>query len=241
MNANPWNRLPGQPPYVLSEDHEKVERFNNKPNQAHAINLKVIPIPFVGRPDAPVVLLGNIAGVDPNEEKKYKHRPTYVDRLRANLVHAVFPYPFFPLDPGPDTIRSSREWWTSRLEHLLAALRDVGIVDPECHLSHCILAVERFPYRSCSNEYHRHDSIGVVLSKAYNVGLVHDAMKRAALIVIRYGKTQWFKDVSGLERYTNLLLLKGTQQTHISPKGFKDPDGFQKVIQRILATTMPCN
>ncbi len=117
MNPNPWHYLPPKPLYVLSEDQDKIEKFNSK-NQEHALNLNVIPVPFVGSKDAPVLLLGNIAGVGPHEEEGYKKRPAYADRMRNNLLHAPSPYPFFPLDPGPDTIPSHREWWTPKLECL---------------------------------------------------------------------------------------------------------------------------
>lgn len=236
MNHNPWHRLPVKPPYVLSEDMDKIEQFNNKPNQKHAINVNVIPVPFAGSPDAPVILLGNIAGVGPDEEKEYKKRPAYIERMRGNLLHASSSYPFFPLDPGPDTIPSHREWWTPKLEHLLHSLRDAGIRNAEQALAQRILTVELFPYRSSSNEYHGHDAVGVVLSKAYSVGLVRDGMKRNAVIVIRYGKTRWFREMSDLESYVNLLLLKGTLKANISPTGFVDGGGFQKVVRKILTS-----
>lgn len=63
--ANPWWRLPIEPPFVLPEDKDKVLAFNDKTRSAgheHLLNLDLIPAPFVGAPDAPVVFLGNIAG-----------------------------------------------------------------------------------------------------------------------------------------------------------------------------------
>jgi hypothetical protein len=236
MNPNPWHRLPPKPPYVLPEDREKIEKFNNRPNQKHPLNLNVIPAPFMGRKDAPVVLLGNIGGVGPHEEEEYKKRPAYADRMRNNLLHTPSPYPFFPLDPGHDTIPSHREWWTPRLECLLQSIRDAGVSNAEQVLAQSILTVELFPYRSSTNEYHGHDAADVVLSKAYSVGLVRDAMKRNAAIVIRYGANRWFRELSDLENYDHLYLLRGVQQTHISATGFVDPSGYNEVIRKILAT-----
>jgi hypothetical protein len=236
MNPNPWHCLPPKPPFVLPEDKDKVEGFNSKPNQKHVLNLNVIPVPFVGSTVAPVLLLGNIAGVGPDEEEEYKKRPAYADRMRNNLLHAPSPYPFFFLDPGPDTIPSGREWWTPKLKHLLQSIRDAGISNAEQALAQVILAVELFPYRSSSNEYHGHDATGVVLSKAYSVRLVRDAMRRNAVIVIRFGKNRWFKELSDLEGYEHLLLLKGVQKVHISPNGFVAPGGYDKVVRTILAT-----
>lgn len=107
MDQNPWHRLPDHPLYVLDEDRNKVTAFNDKPNQKHTLNLNVIPVPFVGRKDAPVVLLGNIAGAGDHEEGEYKQRPAYIKRMLDNLHHSPLKYPFFPLDPGPDTIPST--------------------------------------------------------------------------------------------------------------------------------------
>jgi hypothetical protein len=64
---NPWHGLPDEPPYVLSDDREKVLAFNvrqkRKENQNGFLHLDLIPEPFVGKPDAPVVLLGTIQGL----------------------------------------------------------------------------------------------------------------------------------------------------------------------------------
>jgi hypothetical protein len=234
MNPNPWNRLPAKPPYVLPEDKDKIERFNNR-HPLHALNLNVIPQPFMGRKDAPVLLLGNIAGVGSHEEEDCKKRLAYAERMRNNLLHVPTTYPFFPLDPSHDTIPSHREWWTPKLEHLLRSIRDAGVSDAVQALAESILTVELFPYRSSSNEYHGHDAAGVVLSKAYSVALVRDAMKRGAAVVIRYGKERWFRELSDLEHYEHCLLLKGVQKTYISPNGFVDPVGYVKVVQTILA------
>ena len=61
-------------------------------------------------------------------------------------------------------------------------------------------------------------------------------MKRNAVIVIRYGKNRWFKELSNLEGYEHVLLLKGLQQTHVSPNGFVDPGGYDKIVRKILVT-----
>ena len=62
-------------------------------------------------------------------------------------------------------------------------------------------------------------------------------MKNDAVIVIRYGKERWFSAVSGLKTYKHTLLLIGNLQTHISPTGFEDKDGYQKVVAKIKASS----
>jgi tRNA (Thr-GGU) A37 N-methylase len=61
-------------------------------------------------------------------------------------------------------------------------------------------------------------------------------MENEAVIVIRYGKAKWFDAVRGLETYKHVLLLKGTHKTNISPEGFCDKNGYQKVVEKIRAS-----
>jgi hypothetical protein len=234
VNPNPWHRLPTKPPFVLPEDKEKVEAFNvtvREKGQEHGLNLNFIPVPFCGRQDAPVVLLGNIAGAGDEQIEDYALRPKYADRLRKNLLHQNTDFQFFPLDPDPQTVPSAREFWSDALRYFLNSFGDG--TEAESILAKCILAVEYFPYRSRSNRY-AHDKLSLT-SQLYCYLLVYNAMKRDAIIVIRYGKDKWFRAVRGLEKYPHLLLLKGNIKTNLSPKGFCDPDGYQKVIEKIKA------
>jgi hypothetical protein len=68
MNDNPWLRLPPGPPYVLPEDKEAVEKFNAKrdPKHRHYLHIdKILPEPFVGSQNAPVLLLSNVTVHEP--------------------------------------------------------------------------------------------------------------------------------------------------------------------------------
>jgi hypothetical protein len=155
VNAkNPWLRLPDKPPFVLPEDKDAVlafnaeERFKANPN---LLNVDILPAPFVGRPDAPVVLLGNIAGAGDEDLEDLK--PAYADRFRKNLLHQNRDLQFLPFDPDPDTFLPHKLWWKERLKHILD--EDYGNAEgAETALARSILTVEFFPYRSVTNEYH---------------------------------------------------------------------------------------
>lgn len=236
VNRSPWNRLPDHSPYVLPDDLAKVEAFNdkvrhNKPERLLILN--IIPVPFVGRPDAPVVLLGNIAGAGEERPKDYLENPSFAKRMRKNLVHGNSDFQFLPLDPSPDTFPGHKEFWSRQLRHLLEEFG--GGKQAECVLSRSLLAVEYFPYRSSNNRY-AHNGLDL-WSQLYSRKLVFDAMKNDAVIVIRYGKAHWFRDVRGLENYPHTLTLRGNQQTHISPTGFDDKDGYQKVVEKLKASS----
>lgn len=100
---NPWHRLPARSPFVLPEDAESVLAFNAKQcqraNQEHLLRLDLVPEPFVGRPDAPVVLLGNNPGVNSAESEADRRKPTFARRMRDNLLHRL--PGAFPLAPPP--------------------------------------------------------------------------------------------------------------------------------------------
>jgi hypothetical protein len=230
VNPNPWHSLPDKPPFVLPEDKEKVEAFNETVRQTgrqHLLNLSLIPMPFLGRPDAPVVLLGNISGTGDEHPEDYKKRPAYANRMRKNLLHQNADFQFLPMDPGPDTFPSHKQWWTDKLKHLLESFGNGN--GAESTLARSILEVQFFPYRC---DTYAHDRLSL-MSQLYSQKLVYDTMKREAVIVVRYGGTKWFRAVRGLETYQHLLRLKGTQKTHISPNGFVDDDGYQKLVAKI--------
>lgn len=233
-NANPWRRLPANPPFVLPEEKAEVEAFNDKTRRAghdHVLNLDLIPVPFVGAPDAPVIFLGNIAGAGDENYRDYERNPSYASRLRKNLLHENEEFPFLMMDPRPETLRSHKEWWSVRLKHLLDSFGNG--VKAESILARAIMTIEYFPYRSLSDDY-RHDSLSLP-SQDYCRLLVMNAMKNEAVIVVRYGRSRWFDAVRGLKNYSHLLLLKESRKVHISPKGFVDTNGYQRVVDKIQA------
>src|SRR5437660_1590380 len=116
---NPWLRLPEKPPFVLTEDKDAVLAFNaeeRSKRNPNLLNLDILPVPFGGRPDAPVVLLGNISGAGDEHMDDYKKWPAYADRMRKNLLHKNTDFQFLPF--GPDPIPGHKEWWALRLRHL---------------------------------------------------------------------------------------------------------------------------
>ena len=233
---NPWHRLPDKPPFVLDEDKDAVLAFNEEARQKghpHALNLDIIPVPFVGRPDAPVVLLGNIAGAGDEHLDDYKKWPAYADRLHKNLLHQNLDCQFLPMGPDVDTLPPHKAWWNDKLKHLLDSFGNGAAA--ESILARSLLAVEFFPYRSRSNEYH-HEKLSLMSSQGYSQVLVYNAMENGAVIIIRYGKAKWFDAVRGLQTYRHLILLKEARQTHISPNGVADDGAYKKIVEKIKAS-----
>jgi hypothetical protein len=228
--------LPKEPPYVLLEDKEKVETFNlrakGKAHQHHVLHLDLIPEPFVGRPDAPVVLLGNNPGVKSPMAAADKRKPAFADRMRNNLLHRLSSgFPFVYLDPTPDIPPRGREWWESKLKDLLREFgpdKDVA----RSILARSIFAVEYFPYVS-----HRFGHARLSLpSQQYCFNLVRKAMERGAVIVLTRGQRRWEKAVEDLARYPRLVRLKEVQRAPISPGNCPDADQYQTIVRAIRPT-----
>jgi hypothetical protein len=224
MTENPWHNLPAAQPFVLKIDEEKVVAFNEKqstkPHRNHFLHLDLIPEPFVGRPDAPVVLLGNNPGVANKEPPPYRKEPAFINRMRNNLKHQLsddFPFLYF----DPEIIPPDRKWWQNKMKDLIKAFGIKG-------MAKSILAVEFFPYAS-----HRYGQGRLSLpSQEYSFQLVRKAMKRNAVIVLTRGNKRWKKQIEGLEKYDHLVRLKSPYKAPISPNNCRD-GGYQKVFDKI--------
>src|SRR2546426_11104649 len=116
---NPWLDLPHTPPFVLAGDMAAVGVFNTTATDAVRIHGELLPEPFLGDPQAPIVLLGLNPGFSP-EDALHHADPTFANLLRRNLAHSPSDFPFYLLNPqisGP-----GQRWWEQRLARLLAVV-----------------------------------------------------------------------------------------------------------------------
>lgn len=97
--ANPWADLPDTRPYILPQDQSILAGFQPRRPEA-AIQTEVLPEPFFGDPEAPVLLLGLNPGFSDDEVQVHRGQK-FAQTLRKNLIHAPLSYPFYSLDPEP--------------------------------------------------------------------------------------------------------------------------------------------
>jgi hypothetical protein len=231
---NPWHRLPTAPPYVLPEDHERVDALNAKHRKRPQcrLDLEIIPEPFVGRPNAPVVLLANNPGIKSPQSAAYRRKPAFVERMRNNLLHRLDDnYPLFFLDPNDLVMPSDgRKWWERKLKGLF---RELGPDEDGVRslLAKSILAVEFFPY-ALRKYGHGRDPLP---SQQYSFGLVRDAMARGAFIVLTRGRKRWLGAMPELEKYPRLVRLKNPQRASVSRKNCVDAKQFEEIVGAIRA------
>jgi hypothetical protein len=215
--ANPWTRLPRRPPYVLDEDAALVAAFNARAKPEHRIDMTLLPEPFVGRHDAPVVLLNLNPGWKPSNAATHS-QPHFVARSRGNLEQAVAPYPFFLLDP---TIQAHGIlWWSRKLRQPIV---EVGLEA----VANGVLCVEYFPYHSW-----RYGSRPPrVPSQEFSFELLRQAIEREAVIVVMRSKRRWEAVVPELVGYSRRVALRNVQNPCVSPGNCKD--GYETIVSAI--------
>jgi hypothetical protein len=154
--------------------------------------------------------------------------------MRKNLRHHLSDdLPFLYLDTDPDISPPGRRWWERKLKHLF---RDLGPDQDVARskLARSMLAVEFFPYAS-----HRYRHRGLSLpSQQYSFGLVRNAIKRGAVIILTRGQRRWENAVEDLGKYPRLVRLKEVQRAPISPGNFSDPQQYQEIVHAITATLL---
>lgn len=213
--VNPWRALPLSAPFVLPEDLAPLRRARTTADTAFRFEL--LPEPFVGRPDAPVLLLGLNPGYSPADAHAH-HDAAFSARLRGNLLHEAHEHPFYLLDPA--LAAPGREWWERRLRQLIAATDRRRVTSGIC-------CVEFFPYHS------RRYGAGTptVPSQSYSFHLVRRAIQRGAVVVLLRSRALWLAAVPELAHYPNLFGLRSVQNVSLTPRNC--PTGFAAVVARL--------
>ncbi len=213
---SPWGTLPEKPPYVLGCDACYVDAFNAKADHDHRLQLDLLPEPFLGRVDAPIVLLGLNPGFTAKDVPA-EHSSDYVSRWHSNLIHAPARYPFYLLDPSLDA--PGRKWWEQRLGQLVKATSQRGVANS-------VLCVEYFPYHS--RKYQAH---AVLPSQTYGFELVRSALDRGALVIAMRGLPLWKAAVPELEARSHAM--RSPQNPTFTRRNC--PDAFDQAVEMVSA------
>jgi hypothetical protein len=216
---NPWIELPYRAPYVLPGDRLAVMQFNAKAPPDVALRLELIPEPFLGRPDALVVLLNLNPGFDEREIRFHTNDALFIDLSRKNLLHEDMDYPFYLLNPRISA-SLGHQWWMKKLK------------EPICHaglerVARRLLCVEYFPYHSQRYRAAPH----ALDSQGYSFDLVRQAIARGALVVIMRGKANWVSAVPELGSYSRTYTLNSTQNVAISAGNC--PSGYAEIARAL--------
>jgi hypothetical protein len=210
-------------PYVYEPDRTAVAGFNARASDTHRIQTDVLPEPFLGRKDAPIVLLNLNPGFDEHAHLTYADRYTR-DAWRKNVLHEPLAYPFYFLDPQVSHAGGAR-WWKKKLKELIQ-------IAEEQTVANTILCIEYFPYPSRNFKPMR-----VPLeSQRYSFDLANQAIDRNAVMVLMRGKKLWEHAVPRLMEYPRFFTLNSPQNVAVSRKNCVE--GFPE-IEAILRNGNP--
>ena len=221
---NPWVDLPRRyPPFVLPQEYRLIRAFNDEVRTAdHHIRTELLPEPYLGCPDAPVVLLGLNPGFSEHDAPFYA-----VPHVRAvwekNLLHESMEFPFYLLNPGlPQGVGGPR-WWRKKLNQPLKIAGDRLTASS-------FFCIEYFPYHS-----RRYRPLGTTLpSQEYSFWLLRRAMKRNALVIVTRSRKIWEEAVPELRRYPKAFALRSPQNVAISPRNC--PEGWPHILKVLTST-----
>lgn len=218
---NPWLDLPQAPPYVLSADEAPLNAFNRGVQRHYFYDTSLLPEPYFGRFDAPVVVLNLNPGWSP-EDAQVHAQPAFAKLCRSSLGHTLKPYPFLHLRPSATT--PGAKWWRSRTR---ALSEEVGFDSVALNLA----CVQFMPYHSIKFSRKRHQ----FESQNYGFHLVKQAMKRGAEIIIMRGKDLWFAAIPELASYPRLHQASNPRSPYLSVGNLKS--AYAIVCQRLQSGT----
>jgi len=221
--SNPWNDLPDKAGYVLDTDRAIVEGHNTKfaEDSPFKVHLCVLPEPFLGRPDAPVVLLNLNPGWNKDKDPINHSRPDFIKRNHENLLHMPSDYSFYLLDPSLKPNRT--DWWEQRLRALIKA---VGLKA----VAQNVFCIEYFPYHS-----KKYKKCRPLPSQDYTFALVRAAVERNAVIMLMRGKKRWLNVVPSLSNSKRLFEPSNVRRPYISPGNYGL--GFEAAVAEIKGYT----
>ena len=217
---NPWIKLSKTEPFILESDKESIERFNLISKSEHILHTHLLPIPFLGNPSAPILLLNLNPGFHCDDNVCQK-TIKFEDASRNCLVHGEADYPLYFLDSLLEGQQGGAgyKWWSRILSQLLKKF-DAKL------LSQNIFCVEYFPYRSIKFRQQKK----ILDSQLYGFHLVRLAMQRQAQIILMRAKKHWFQAIPELASYNKdkLHTLKNPRNPSISEGNL--PESFNEII-----------
>jgi hypothetical protein len=224
---NPWEKVDGN---IAECDKDILGQGKLKPpkNPLYTLNFNLLPVPFIGNKDAPILYLTlNPGDIDRDIYYQYKN----INDLNlqhdesSNLFCLKFPYDCpsgFPSDPEPNKPSPAFDWWYLKLKVLIDN-KDIGIDK----VAKNIFVIEYIAYHS-----KQYGNLKKRLkSQEYSFWLVKEAMKRDALIIISRSIELWYNAVKGLEDYSNKVILINKRQPYVTKNNCCPQNKFDDIVK----------
>jgi hypothetical protein len=228
---------------VLEEDRAVVERYNawckgRGPAEYDAFRLRtnLLPDPFIGRVDAPVVFLSANPGYTDDaraarwrcESDDRAHKSGVVQELyRRNYAQVDMEYPFFFLDPR--MARTPAGYWSRNL--FLRSVCDE--FQDDRLLARSIALIDFFPYHSAKYRFVKWLAVS---SQGYSRHLVLEAMRRNAVIIVMRCRSALENAIPDLRTY-DYIVAASPQSPCASSRNLTGKagtrDGYDRVVKAI--------
>lgn len=218
---NPWKNLSSESPcWVLPEDRESIDRFNNNQRSPKTrIVTESIPEPFVGNPESAKLVLLALNPGHLESDITSQRDPVFREAMFLNLKHELRNYPFHPLNPEFSHTGAAK-WWKPILGPLKEESR---LTDAE--LSRALMVIEWFPYHSEKSGLPRKQVCG---SQGYSLFLAKRMLNRDGVIVLGMrSKDHWS---SSDPAFRNVPFLKGKQRPWVSRRNM-DEGLFENILK----------
>lgn len=169
---NPWTALTADhTDFVLDIDRAAISEYEQRRkvrcNPQYQLHPDLPPTPYLGDPEAPIVLLSRNPSFDPQDLSDYL-RDDFRDAAILNLEHAS---EFFTLGKRFSDTASYREYWHPKLGPLVRAVGRDAVVRG-------VFCVQAFPYHALKYDY----DVGLP-SQRYTEYLLRAAVRRGALVI----------------------------------------------------------
>jgi hypothetical protein len=194
---------------------------------ASTLQFGVLPEPFIGRPDAPIVLLNLNPGFVPGDDEDRNSDESLIEIVRNNHLHRFGAFPFYYLDPAFADSGGYRWWgWNEA-----GRRRRAGILWPLIEVigqevvANNVFCAEYFPYASTDGGIA--GSIRAPSSE-YTFELVRAALDREALVIILRSARQWEEAVPSLCDYRWRFSASNRRYPIISEGNCSD--GFRRAV-----------
>jgi hypothetical protein len=217
---NPWLELPPKAPFVLPQDASAVERFNDRASERTRLEvLLLLPEPFVGRLEAPIILLALNPGVSEGDFALHDD-PAFRSRVRSCHKQEPVEWPYYYLDPQ---VSGPGARWSARV--LGPLIREVGATA----VANGVVLFEHLAYHSRGFGHHRLE----LPSQRFTFDQVNDGLSRAAAIFVTRGFNYWSKAIPSLLNHPRLFRTRSAQNIVISPRNCSDGwDAALSALQR---------
>lgn len=179
--ANPWVSLTaGPPPHCCPADRPLIDAHNRRlsPDDVRRVPLDTYPEPYIGDPEAPILLLLTNPGY--GSDARTAHATAAIGQLCVdNLQHRPSPYPFYPLNPVYLNNGGSH-WWSQSLQYWI---RRYGAQV----VARSVFCMELFPYASRQYPALRQ----IVPSQEYSIAIAREKLRRGCTTIVVRKHTEW--------------------------------------------------